>query len=260
MIKLRVYAKEPYNIAVIHGGPGAPGGMETLAKELSQKYGVIEPFQSANSIDGQLEELKEILDNNANFPITLIGHSWGAWLSYIFAEKFPHLIKKLILVGSGAYEDEYVSSMNSRRLNRLTKEENLRSAELFKLLNEPSDCDRKDVLREFGELMSKADSYEPICIKGEAIDFQPKVFHNCMKEINELRRNKELLNIGKGIKCPVVAIHGEYDSHPFEGVEKPLAKVINDFKFILLKNCGHSPWNELYAKDKFYEILFQELV
>lgn len=40
---------------------------------------------------------------------------------------------------------------------------------------------------------------------------------------------------------------------------KPLSKVIGDFKFILLKDCGHSPWNETYTKDKFYEIIFLEL-
>lgn len=57
----------------------------------------------------------------------------------------------------------------------------------------------------------------------------------------------------------MVAIHGEYDSHSWEGVKKPLSKVIENFKFILLENCGHTPWNEIYAKDVFYEILFQEL-
>ena len=107
--------------------------------------------------------------------------------------------------------------------------------------------------------MAKADSYSPISIENESLDFQPEVFQSCMKEINKLRSNGELLGFGKNIKCPVIAIHGEYDSHSFEGVEKPLTRTIKDFKFILLKECGHNPWNEVYSKDKFYKIILREL-
>lgn len=263
MINIRKYGSNPYSIAVIHGGPGAPGGMAPVAKEISKKYGVLEPMQSEDSIDGQVFELKELLERNGEFPVILIGHSWGAWLSYIFASRYPNLVSKIILVGSGSFEDNYISSMNSKRENRLTDEENLRVEVLFQLLNEPNNPNKKEVSREFGELMTKADSFSPICIESESenesLDFQPEVFQNCMKEINRLRSSGELLDLGKAIKCPVIAIHGEYDSHSFEGVEKPLSKVLKNFKFILLKNCGHSPWNEVYAKDKFYEVISSEL-
>jgi len=269
VINIRKYGSNPYSIAVIHGGPGAPGGMAPVAREISKKYGVLEPMQSEDSIDGQVLELKELLERNGEFPVILIGHSWGAWLSYIFASRYPNLVSKIILVGSGSFEDNYVSSMNSKRENRLTDEENLRVGVLFQLLNEPNNPNKKEVFREFGELMTKADSFSPICIEDESLDFQPiedgsldfqpEVFQNCMKEINKLRSSGELLELGRAIKCPVIAIHGEYDSHSFEGVENPLTRIIKDFKFILLKDCGHSPWNEIYAKDKFYEIIFNEL-
>jgi len=58
---------------------------------------------------------------------------------------------------------------------------------------------------------------------------------------------------------PVIAIHGDFDPHPAEGVEKPLAAVLNDFRFILLKDCGHTPWIERQARDVFYEALEREL-
>ncbi|MCL4543887.1 MAG: alpha/beta hydrolase, partial [Chloroflexi bacterium] len=35
MENLRTYGKPPFRIAVIHGGPGVPGGMAPVAKELS---------------------------------------------------------------------------------------------------------------------------------------------------------------------------------------------------------------------------------
>ena len=66
------------------------------------------------------------------------------------------------------------------------------------------------------------------------------------------------MKLGEKIKCPVVAIHGDYDPHPAEGVKKPLLKVVKNFRFILLKNCGHKPWIEQKAKDEFYIILKKE--
>ena len=57
----------------------------------------------------------------------------------------------------------------------------------------------------------------------------------------------------------VVVVYGEYDSHPFEGVEEPLRRVAKNVKSILLPKCGHTPWIERFAKDDFYK-LFQEEV
>jgi len=257
MENLRIYGDAPFTIAVIHGGPGAPGTMAPLARELSKKYGVIEPMQTAASIEGQLEELKAAIECKSNYPVVLIGHSWGAWLSYIFASMYPSLVKKLVLVGCGSFEEKYLTSMNNKRENRLTEEENKRVGELFKLLNDPQR--KKDAFCEFGKLMTKADSFAPISLDDEGLDFQPEVFQNCMREVNQLRKSGELLDYGKKVECPIIAIHGEYDSHSFEGVEEPLSKLIKDFKFHLLKDCGHSPWNEVYAKEQFYNILYNEL-
>jgi len=61
------------------------------------------------------------------------------------------------------------------------------------------------------------------------------------------------------IRCPVTAIHGDYDLHPSEGVRIPLSSRLKDFRFYLLKNCGHYPWLERNTKAKFFEILKEEL-
>jgi pimeloyl-ACP methyl ester carboxylesterase len=80
-----------------------------------------------------------------------------------------------------------------------------------------------------------------------------------VQDAEELRRSGKLLKYGKHIKCPVVAIHGDYDPHPALGVQKPLSAILKNFRFILLKNCGHKPWVERQAKDEFYGILKEEL-
>lgn len=59
---------------------------------------------------------------------------------------------------------------------------------------------------------------------------------------------------------PVVAIHGSFDSHPYQGVQEPLKAVVSNFTFILLDKCGHEPWIEKHAKDQFMNLISTHLL
>jgi len=253
------YGKKPCTVAVIHGGPGAAGEMTPVAKELAAHWGVLEPLQTAVSIDGQLQELKSVLEAKGDLPIQLIGFSWGAWLSYLFAAKFPDLVKKLILVGSGSFDEKYAQKIQQTRLSRLNENDRKKYHALIKILSDLSVKNKNNALLQLGELCEKVDTYEPVEDETPKIDFRADIFQSVWQEAAELRRSGKLLEWGKNIQCPVVAIHGDYDPHPAEGVREPLAAVLNDFRFILLKNCGHKPWIERWAKGEFYRILENEL-
>jgi pimeloyl-ACP methyl ester carboxylesterase len=258
---LRKYGNKPFTVAVIHGGPGAPGGMAPVARELSVVCGTLEPLQTAASIAGQLQELRAALQEYADLPLILVGHSWGAWLSFILAADYPMMIKKLILVSSGPFEVKYAEKIMETRLNRLTEAERVRAQALMKSLNGLTMKDKNETIAEFGKLMSKTDSFDPLPCIGEEkeLEYQGNIYQSVWQEASKLRQSGELLHLGRQIQCPVIAIHGDYDPHPFEGVEKPLSQIVRDFRFILLKNCGHEPWIERAAKDKFYEIIKEEL-
>ena len=60
MKNLRKYGHSPYTVAVVHGGPGAPGEMAPVARELSSITGVLEPLQTKYSLEGQVQELREV--------------------------------------------------------------------------------------------------------------------------------------------------------------------------------------------------------
>jgi len=38
-------------------------------------------------------------------------------------------------------------------------------------------------------------------------------------------------------------------------VRIPLAMRVRDFRFILLEKCGHCPWREVHARDRFFNVL-----
>lgn len=68
MKNLRKYGNKPFSIAVIHGGPGAPGEMAPVARELSSARGVLEPLQTATTLEGQVKELKAVLERTGLCP------------------------------------------------------------------------------------------------------------------------------------------------------------------------------------------------
>ena len=259
MTNLRKYGDAPYTVAVLHGGPGAPGQMAPVARRLAFDHGVLEPLQTASSIDGQVDELRAVLDEYGDLPVTLIGSSWGAWLGFIFAARYPDYAGKLILVGSGPFEERYAAGITDTRMSRLTLSERALALTLLEILDDPDSSDRNRVLAQLGELFTETDAYDPRTLDTETIAVDYDIHCSIWTEASELRRNGGLLELANDIRCPVMAIHGDYDPHPAEGVRKPLMRILPDFRFILLHECGHLPWIERRAREEFFGILRDEL-
>jgi pimeloyl-ACP methyl ester carboxylesterase len=259
MKNLRKYGIAPYNIAVVHGGPGAPGEVAPVVRELALNWGVLEPLQTMYTLEKQVEELSVVLEKNATLPATLIGYSWGAWLSFIVAARYPSMIKKLILISSGPFEEKYARDIMKTRLARLGDEVKKEALKLIESFNTCGSRDMNKKMARFGQLMASADAYDPIPSGDEVLDAQFAVFRNVWREAEGLRRDGKILQLAAEIQCPVLAVHGDHDPHPPEGIEKPLSTMLKDFRFILLKNCGHTPWIERQARDEFFCVLKEEL-
>jgi len=257
MNNLRIYGNAPFNIALVHGGPGAPGEMAPLARELSSAMGVLEPLQTAGSIDGQVEELKDVLETHGNPPLILVGFSWGAWLSYILAAQYPSFVKNLILVSSPPFTEKYAAQIMETRLNHLNAEERKESLSLLSAIY--SGSAKGNSFARFGDLMDKADAFAPLPHDDKILPCSPEIYQQVWAEAGKMRSSGELLQLGEKIQCPVVAIHGDYDPHPAADVKEPLARVLKDFRFILLEKCGHHPWFERESNGNFYAELRREI-
>lgn len=259
MKPVRKWGPGPYSLAVIHGGPGAPGEVAPVARELSAVRGVLEPLQTATTLDGQVQELRSVLEEDALAPVTLIGYSWGAFLSWITAARYPLLVGKLILVSSAPFEESYAGSIIRTRLDRMNAEERTEAKALITQMEDPAVENKDTILARLGLLLSHADSYDPVAFTDESFHTQYNIFRGVWDQARELRRNGVLIQMARAIRCPVIAIHGEFDPHPAQGVEEPLSRACPDFRFLLLKKCGHRPWIERNASDAFYEALIREI-
>jgi pimeloyl-ACP methyl ester carboxylesterase len=157
MRNARFYGKAPFGVAILHGGPGAPGEVAPVARELSRDIGVIEPMQKADSIDGQVEELRSLLNKRARLPVDLVGHSWGAWLGFIFTARHPGLVRKLVMIGSGPFEQRYAARISETRRGRMDEDDRSEMSSVLKHLEHPAARESEGLLRRLGELSGKTD-------------------------------------------------------------------------------------------------------
>jgi len=239
--------------------------MAPVARYLSDKVGVIEPFQRAYSVEEQVQEVVDILEGRQDrtdttiplditVPTTLIGHSWGAWMAWLVAAHHPEMVGRLILVSSGPFEDRFASTIMGTRLERMDQEQKEGFWTCINAMNDREGGDPHPHMVELGGIMLLADSYELADTDTEALRYDPRQLDEVWAQASLLRTSGDLLDMASSIECPVVAIHGDHDPHPWEGVAL-LEEHLDDFTFHLLKDCGHYPWLERAGREPFFDIL-----
>jgi pimeloyl-ACP methyl ester carboxylesterase len=260
--RYRTYGEPPYRVVVVHGGPGAPGYMAPVARELAARRGVLEPLQTASTLDGQIAELADAVRRHASPPAVLIGSSWGAMLSFLVAAHHPELVRSLVLVGCAVFDPESAREVDRVRLGRLAPSER---AELRRLQDRflhaevaRTPPDRAEVAR-LDELLLRASHVELLTTDTETLSFDAEVHAGVWPAFEALRASGGLVALGRAVRCPVLAVHGDHDPHAAAGVRDPLAAVVGDFRFVLLERCGHLPWLERGARRPFFEVVEEEL-
>lgn len=261
MLNIRSYGNAPYRVAVVHGGPGDRGGVAAIARELSTGCGTLEPLQTGLSVTSQVEELRDVIREHGAPPVVLVGHSWGAWLTFITAARYPELVSRLILVGCGPFETKYLGQIGERRFSRLTPAEQADYRRLLADLENPATADKDSLMAQLGALVEKADNFD-LLPEPTHSDDEPgagDMYQAVWPEAAAMRKSGELLELGRLIRCPVLAIQGDVDPHPVAGVAEPLSQIVQDFRLTELRRCGHSPWREKHARDELYRLLRQEI-
>ncbi|TFH65926.1 MAG: alpha/beta hydrolase [Candidatus Zixiibacteriota bacterium] len=259
-ISVRQYDSPPHRVAVLHGGPGAPGYMAPIARELAKVVGVLEPLQSANSFEGQIEELRGQSVEYGSPPLTVIGSSWGAILALFLTARHPELVRKAILIGSAVFDAENSERVKTRRLERLTQENRTRHDTILREMPQASGDERERLFAEWANIFFDADTYDPLTRDLEVLDVQPDVNEKVWSDFKVLRdRPNFLAGEFSKINIPVVVIHGEYDPHPIEGIRPFLESCLREVRFEMLPQCGHYPWIERRARAQFFDILMDEV-
>jgi pimeloyl-ACP methyl ester carboxylesterase len=203
-----------------------------------------------------LEELRAQVTAHAEAPAILVGHSWGAWLCLMFAARHPELVRRLVLISSGVLENRYAEQLRATQLARLSPADAAEMTALEATLADPAVSDKGALFERYGLLYDQTENYDAEPEPKDRFETDPSMFDCIWPEAAALRTSGELLRQAAQVACPVLAIHGDYDPSPAAGVREPLARVLNvPFEFVLLKQCGHTPWLERQARDELYAVL-----
>lgn len=140
--------------------------------------------------------------------IIFVGHFYGAWPVLLFAEKYPHVVSRIIIIGYGSLESKYL----------------------------PEIIQTRNIRAEQG--LSNMDNYHSLC--GSSTDmlyFDEKQHKTLMAEIFSLRESGELPNPILHVTCPITAFDGNYEPHPIRGLREPPEGKLQDFRLVILKNA-----------------------
>ena len=125
MQTVREYGSGEKTVVLVHGGPGAPGYMASLARDLEDEFHVFEPFQRGSgaehlTVELHVNDLQQVIESRSEKtkPV-VVGHSWGAMLALAHAAAYPDSLSALVLIGCGTFDAD------SRRQLELTRQERM---------------------------------------------------------------------------------------------------------------------------------------
>ena len=253
---LRRHGLPPRSVAVIHGGPGAPGMVGPLARELAADgSGILEPLQTADSIAGQVDELAATLELEGAAPYKVVGSSWGAMLAVLTAQRHPDLFARLVLVGGAPFDRSGGEVTAATRRHRMSAALRTELDDLHSDITGPDPARAAAAFARSGDLLLGIDHLDPIVDHLEVLAHQLEVFEAVWGEVEQRRAAGTLLAPEAPLRCPVVVIHGDHDPHPLAGVVEPIRPLSRELTVQVLDRCGHLPWLERGARERFLSCL-----
>lgn len=256
MTRVRRYGPAPSRHALVHGGPGAPGMLAGLARDLAGLgAGVLEPLQSATGIDAQVRELADLVRREHPGPWTLIGSSWGAMLTVFVAQRYPELIRRIVLIGCAPFDRDGGTRTDAARRQRMDPAQLAQLEQLEQIVDGDDPVAASTAFARLADLLLAVDHHHPIVDHLEVIAHQREVFAAVWGQVERRRQDGTLLDTSRALRCPVVVLHGTYDPHPLDGVVGPLRALAEDLRVEVLDDCGHLPWLERDARERFLDVL-----
>jgi pimeloyl-ACP methyl ester carboxylesterase len=259
-IEVRRYGSDGPVVAVLHGGPGAAGSAAGLGMPLADEFRVLEPMQrradgvTPLTVAGHVDDLAAVLDE----PTLVVGWSWGAMLGLSFAVAHPELVRGLVLVGCGTYDEATRGEYRRRFVTNLGPEGVADMDALRSQLAAASSDDQRDAIT--AARGARAELAQSFDLLPEPTDEPPTTVDALGHEetwADVLRLQAEGIEPAAfaAITAPVLMLHGDHDPHPGTETSELLRHHIPQLEYVELPRCGHTPWKERHGRDPFFASL-----
>jgi pimeloyl-ACP methyl ester carboxylesterase len=253
VIRVREYGESGPRVVVLHGGPGAPGYMAPMARELGKRFRVLEPLQRGSggeplSVASHVADLHEVIETlcGCERP-ALVGHSWGAMLVLAYAAEHPGRARALVLVNCGTFDEEARSVF---RANLEARKDDALREKLARLPEEIADDNAR--LSKTLELLLPLYAYDVEAAEMEFVECDARAFEETWNDMLRLQQEGVYPTAFAGIGEPVLMLHGAADPHPGEMVRRTLQRYLPQLEYREWEKCGHFPWAERRARAEFF--------
>jgi pimeloyl-ACP methyl ester carboxylesterase len=250
-IPVKHYGPDGRSVVVVHGGPGVPGCAGPLAEALADPLHVLEPWQRMSSdvpltVAQHIEDLAHVISQKATGERpALVGESWGAMLALAFASTYPDQVSALALVGCGTFDPKARARLQSKLEERTTEELQAQLEEL-----ETLDLDENERIAKEHALSDSIYTYSR-AVSGPGAELDLKGHTETWSDMIRLQEAAVYPAAFTAITCPVLMLHGSYDPHPGGLIRDGLQNFIPHLEYTEFDRCGHSPWIEEHARDRF---------
>jgi pimeloyl-ACP methyl ester carboxylesterase len=255
VIRVRTYdgPAASRSVVVIHGGPGTPGHMAPIARELASSFRVIEPLQRASgdtplTVKTHVEDLHEVIAAHcADQPPALVGSSWGAMLALAYAARHPEQRSPIVLIGCGSFDraarDQFHATLDARLGEAGTRE-------LLRL--EAEYPDPNEEMQKRAALLLGPYSHDVTTSDLEIAWCDARANWETWEDMVRLQDDGTYPAAFRAISAPVLMLHGAVDPHPGEMIHASLRPHLPQLEYREWRLAGHYLWLERAARGEFF--------
>jgi len=255
-------------LIVLHGGPGllTQDYLLPAMSRLSEDNFVIFYDQrgcgksttplNANSINMEryVDDLEAIRNHFGYEKISLLGHSWGAFLAMNYAIAHPGNLEKLVISNSAPVSFDEHAAFAERWMSKTAPHK----SEIEKIsASEEFAAGEMKTTENYNRIIFSTYCHRPKKADLLNLKMSPEVFLNGQKVYQKffeslLSKPFSLYeSLGK-VKVPTLILHGDDDIVPLSVAER-LHKTIPHSEYRLIKECGHFPYVE--KPEEFFGIV-----
>jgi len=173
-------------------------------------------------------------------------------LALAYAAAHPSSTGPLILVGCGTFDPAARAELQRTIAIRMNDEISAR-------LKCADQLDRDERLRASVEVMMPIYSYDLLATPHEEDKIDARAHYETWDDMARLQAEGTYPAAFAAIKVPILMVYGTFDPHPGSLIMEGLRPYLPQIAYRDLERCGHYPWLERTAADKFFSLLREYL-
>ncbi|MFX0057950.1 MAG: alpha/beta fold hydrolase [Candidatus Hodarchaeota archaeon] len=234
-------------LILLHGFPDFWYGWKSVIPKLKDKFRLIIPDMRGYNlsdkpkgiqkyrIDYLIEDIRVIIEKLSLGNVYLAGHDWGGVVAWVFAEKYPNLLKKLAILNAPHPKIFQEKLRNDKKQQEA-------SFYIFKFLKP----DGEKWLFEEDYKWLKWAVFEGMVNKKDFSELDKQKYleawtqeNAILSGVNYYRANISFDQFTGIINVPTIVIHGMKDVAVLSGVLEGLSKYVSDLKVVRAENSSH---------------------